>query len=217
MRLCFLALVAWASLAPLAQAQEATVGNAPGTQLNATKLDEPEPEKGWDALARLLHKASPSVNTALDPTPSQITTYIEGLLTKGRNKEALAAIEKREADLAAHPRAAGGTDVQLQFQHARALAALNRGAEARDVYIKMTTLYPELPEPWNNLAVLYVAQGDLQQAADALAMALRADPEYVTARANLGDVQTMMAQSNYRKAGRSGALDAGSPPVPPAP
>lgn len=61
----------------------------------------------------------------------------------------------------------------------------------------MTTLFPELPEPWNNLAVEYVKQGKLDMAQDALEMALTANPQYATARANLGWVQLMQAKKSF--------------------
>jgi len=165
-----------------------------------TKLDTPPPERGWKALANLLEALKPGVDTRLDPTPSQITTHIERLLTAGKNQEALELIEKRQAETEGQR----GTDVQLMFQHARALAALGRSAEAIAVYTDMTTRFPELPEPWNNLAALYAKQGDLDRAQQALEMALRANPDYPEARANLGDIQLMMALRTYRNAANQG-------------
>ncbi|MCK0317302.1 hypothetical protein, partial [Salmonella sp. 15E65] len=96
---------------------------------------------GWDSLAKLLEAAKPSVDTRLTPSASQITTYIERLLNHGDNEEALAMIEKRQEQI----KDQRGTDVQLMFQHARALAALNRTNEAIDVYTEMTNRFPELP------------------------------------------------------------------------
>ncbi|SSZ76691.1 Predicted O-linked N-acetylglucosamine transferase, SPINDLY family [Bordetella pertussis] len=61
----------------------------------------------------------------------------------------------------------------------------------------MTTQFPELPEPWNNLAALYASRGELERAQDSLQMALRANPDYAAARANLGDIQLMMALRTY--------------------
>jgi tetratricopeptide (TPR) repeat protein len=170
---------------------------------NATTLDEPPPEGGWQALANLLEAAKPSTSTALTPTASQYTTHIEQLLNKGRNKEALDMIEKRIADTANRgPNA--GTDVQLEFQHARALAALNRIDESLDIYTAMTTNYPELPEPWNNMAVIYASRGDIDRAQEALRSALLADPNYPAARANLADVQLMQAKRSYGQASQLG-------------
>src|SRR3546814_12206119 len=91
------------------------------------------------------------------------------------------------------------------FLHGRALAALGRDAQAIDLYQNMTTLYPELPEPWNNLAAEYVKQGKLDMAYDALQMSLSANPNYATAKENLGEVQLMLAQRSFQEASRLGA------------
>ncbi len=79
----------------------------------------------------------------------------------------------------------------------RALAGLERHNEAIEHYLNMTTQFPELPEPWNNLAVEYAKQGKLDMAQDALEMALTANPGYATARANLGWVQLMQAKQSF--------------------
>jgi tetratricopeptide (TPR) repeat protein len=165
-----------------------------------TKLDPPRPEGGWKSLSNLLEALKPGVDTRLDPTPSQITSHIERLLNAGKTQEALTMIEQREAQIQGQR----GTDVQLMFQRARALSALGKEQEAMSLYTDMTTRFPELPEPWNNLAALYARQGSLERAKDALEMALRADPNYSEARANLGDIQLMMALRTYRQAESKG-------------
>jgi tetratricopeptide (TPR) repeat protein len=160
--------------------------------------DRPE-EKGWKGLAKLLEALEPDVDTSIPLTPSQITDRISSMLDQGRPQEALDIIEKRKAQYAAHPDPLGN-DVQLMFLHARALAALDRNEEAIDVYRDMTARYPELPEPWNNLAAEYVKTGRLSMANQALQMALQADPDYRDARVNLGRVQMLMAQESFQAA-----------------
>ena len=200
MTLLVLALAALPGGTALGQAMGGG-GNMPNeSNANRTKLDPPPPEGGWKALANLLEALKPNVDTRLDPTPSQITAHIERLISGGRNQEALDMIEKRQAEIQGQR----GTDVQLMFQHARVLAALGRPAEAIEVYTDMTTRFPELPEPWNNLAALYAQQGDLDRAHDALQMALRANPDYAAARANMGDIQLLMALRTYRNAADRG-------------
>jgi len=197
-------LAAGTSLAPQALAQLAPGGGLfQDHSYNDTKLDDPRPEGGWQSLADLLKKAKPSVDTRLDPTPSQVTDRVEALIEARRLDEALALVEKRKAELERQGPRGGGTDVQLQFQHARLLTALGRQAEAETIYTELTTQYPELPEPWNNLAVLRVAQGDLNGASRALESALLANPRDTIARGNLADVQQMMSQRSYREAGRT--------------
>jgi tetratricopeptide (TPR) repeat protein len=64
----------------------------------------------------------------------------------------------------------------------------------------ITQEFPELPEPYNNLAVLHAQAGDLQQARLALEMALRINPTYSTAQRNLGDVYVQLALQAYQQA-----------------
>ncbi|WP_148255862.1 tetratricopeptide repeat protein [Pusillimonas sp. T7-7] len=165
--------------------------------------DPPAEEKGWKGLARLLEALTPSIDTDLPLSASQITDRISSMLDQGQNQEALQVIEKRMAQLEA--RGGMGADVQLLFLRGRALAAVGRNTEAISTYQNMTTLYPELPEPWNNLAAEYVKQGKLDMAYDALQMSLSANPNYATAKENLGEVQLMLAQRSFQEASRLGA------------
>lgn len=171
--------------------------------LQGAKLfDTQAEEHGWKGLAHLLQAITPSVDTDVPLTASQITTRISAMLDQGQNQKALDIIERRLAQEQAAYRT--GTDVQLMFLHARALAALGRDQEAEDLYRNMTTQYPELPEPWNNLAAVYVKQGKLEMAQDALHMALTADPGYAQARANLGRVQLLLASQSFHDAAKLG-------------
>lgn len=199
-RLCITVLASVLALLPASASLAQSMGGGTSFDRNPmnsrTKLDPIPPEGGWDGLARLLEAAKPGVDTRLDPSPSQITDHIEGLLNKGKNE---AALEMIEARLAESKSRRGGTDVQLMFQHARALHALDRDNEAIDIYTEMTTRFPELPEPWNNLAAIRADRGELDLAQQALQMSLRADPNYAAARANLADVQLLIALRTYRQ------------------
>lgn len=170
--------------------------------------DPPPKEGGWKGLARLLEAISPGADTAIPLTPSEITSRISAMLDQGRNQEALDVILKREAQRQAE--GAMGADVQLLFLKGRALGALDRHDEAIDVYRDMTVRYPELPEPWNNLAAEYIKQGKLDLARDALSMALTADPNYGVARANLGEVELMLAKRSFTDAAQLGVRAAGA-------
>src|SRR3546814_1098452 len=62
----------------------------------AKLFDTPPPEEhGWKALANLLQSLTPSVNTDIPLTPSQIKARISALLDNGQNQQDLAHIEKR--------------------------------------------------------------------------------------------------------------------------
>jgi ketosteroid isomerase-like protein len=64
----------------------------------------------------------------------------------------------------------------------------------------LTEDYPELPEPYNNLAVLYAGQGQYDKAKQSLEMAIRTHPSYATAHENLGDIYAKMASQAYDRA-----------------
>ena len=109
--------------------------------------------------------------------------------------EAAPALQRLEQTLRARPADAG-----LRFLKAVILAAAGRQAEAANLLERLTEDYPEMPEPYNNLAVLVAADGKLAQARSLLETALRLDPQYRTAHENLGDVFIRLAQRAYEAA-----------------
>lgn len=175
----------------------------PSARVNDPLLDiAPEPERGWKGLARALDVLAPSVDTALPLSGAQISQRISTLIAQGRHADALQAIEKQLEQR--KDRGEPGANVQLLFLKARALSASGDHNGAIRIYQDMTTYYPELPEPWNNLAAEYIAQDKLELALETLKMALTADPSYALARANMGEVQLMLANDTYRQAAASG-------------
>ena len=72
--------------------------------------------------------------------------------------------------------------------------------EALATFTQLTQDYPELPEPYNNLAVIHAAQNQYDKARIALEMAVRTNPNYATAHENLGDVYARLAAQSYGKA-----------------
>uniref|UniRef100_UPI0035AF0AA5 tetratricopeptide repeat protein n=1 Tax=Zoogloea sp. TaxID=49181 RepID=UPI0035AF0AA5 len=105
------------------------------------------------------------------------------------------ALEKADQLLASKPR-----DAQVRFLKGVVLSELNRSGEAIAVFQKLTEDYPELPEPYNNLAVLYAQQRQYDKARTALEMAIRTHPSYATAHENLGDIYARLASQAYDKA-----------------
>jgi Flp pilus assembly protein TadD len=93
-------------------------------------------------------------------------------------------------------------DAQLRFIRAVSLNTLNRLPEAETAFAELTQEFPELPEPYNNLAVVRAAQGKLDQARVALEDAIRAVPDYPVAHENLGDIHAQLAARSYRNAQR---------------
>lgn len=114
------------------------------------------------------------------------------LLTQGQPEQAL---KKVEAQLKAQPQ-----DAEARFLRGLILVRLNRGAEAIKVFADLTRDYPQLPEPYNNLAVLYAQQGEYEKARDALEAALATHPSYATAHENLGDIYAALAGAAYNRA-----------------
>jgi tetratricopeptide (TPR) repeat protein len=105
------------------------------------------------------------------------------------------ALEKTEQALAAKPK-----DAQARFLKGLILTEMGKQNDAITVFTKLTEDYPELPEPYNNLAVLYAQQRQFEKAKNALEMAIRTHPSYATAHENLGDIYARMASQAYDKA-----------------
>lgn len=112
-----------------------------------------------------------------------------------RKGDLSAALSRANQFLAKNPK-----DAQVRFLKGLILADQGKPAEAIQVFTAITEDYPELPEPYNNLAVLYAAQGKYDAAKNALEMAIRTHPSYATAHENLGDLYAKMASQAYDKA-----------------
>ena len=112
--------------------------------------------------------------------------------------------EKRaDAFLAKNPK-----DAQMRFLKGAILTQRGKRDEAIKIYTGITEDYPELPEPWNNLAVIYAAQGAYDKARESLETAIRVTPNYATAYENLGDVYAALAAQSYQNARRYDANNA---------
>ncbi|HYM48475.1 MAG TPA: tetratricopeptide repeat protein [Burkholderiaceae bacterium] len=125
----------------------------------------------------------------IDPTPLE---EVRKLISAGQSKQALARADQH---LAKSPR-----DAQMRFVRGVILTDMKDDAAARAVFQQLVEDFPELPEPYNNLAVLYAADGQLDRAKQSLEMALVARPDYATAHENLGDVYLQMAADAYQRA-----------------
>ncbi|MBX3654461.1 MAG: tetratricopeptide repeat protein [Ramlibacter sp.] len=117
---------------------------------------------------------------------------VNQLLRSGKLAEALA---KADQYLAGKPR-----DPQMRFLKGVIQTEAGKPGDAITTFTKLTEDYPELPEPYNNLAVLYAGQSQFDKARAALEMAIRTNPSYATAHENLGDVYAKLASQAYSKA-----------------
>jgi tetratricopeptide (TPR) repeat protein len=129
---------------------------------------------------------------------------VDQLVKAGQSGEAMARLDRA---LEARPK-----DPQLRFVKGVMLADSGRRADAIAVFTLLNQDYPELPEPYNNLAVLYAGQGQYDKARAALEAAVRGNPGYATAWENLGDVHARLAAQAYS---RALALDASNASLPP--
>jgi len=105
------------------------------------------------------------------------------------------AMDKVDAVLKAQPK-----DPQARFLKGLLLTEQKKVTEAIEVFTGLTQDYPELPEPYNNLAVLYASQGNYDKAKAALELAIHTHPSYATAHENLGDVYAQLASRAYDRA-----------------
>ncbi len=117
---------------------------------------------------------------------------VQRLIKQGQFPQAL---EKVDAYLSSRPK-----DAQGRFLKGLIYTEMNKPAEAIGVFTKLSEDYPELPEPYNNLAVLYAQQKQYDKARTALEMAIRTHPSYAIAYENLGDVYAKLASQAYDKA-----------------
>ena len=127
---------------------------------------------------------------------------ISQLLKTGKAAEALGKADQR---LTAAPR-----DPQLRFLRGVAQTDIGQTDAAIATFTQLIQEYPELPEPYNNLAVIYASQNQLDKARTALEMAVRNNPSYAAAHENLGDIHARLAYQAYAKAQQ---LEASNPAV----
>jgi tetratricopeptide (TPR) repeat protein len=121
--------------------------------------------------------------------------------------QATAAMQRADDYLATHPK-----DAQMRFLKGVMLGDAKRNPEAIALFQKLIEDFPDLAEPYNNLAVLYAGAGEYAKARATLEQALRTNPNYATAHENLGDVQAALAVQSYARALK---LDPSSVTVPP--
>jgi len=120
--------------------------------------------------------------------PAQISALIE----QDKLEEALSAADE---DLAVD-----ANNVTAKFLRGLILTRMNRLDEAAAAFEELTESHPELPEPYNNLAVVYAAKGDYERARQSLQKAINTHPSYATAHENMGDIYAKMASQAYNQA-----------------
>ena len=161
----------------------------------------------WTCLANAADAApAPSLGADLRQLPAMVgdgpaAPSVASIEQQFRAGEQGLALQRLQQALAQHPR-----DARLRFLQGVLMSEMGRNGDAVTTFQRLTEEFPELPEPYNNLAVLQAGQGQLDSALALLQTALRLAPDYRTARENLGDVHLRLALRAYAQAAQ-GAPD----------
>jgi Flp pilus assembly protein TadD len=141
--------------------------------------------------------ASPA-NIGSELTDEARRAYAQGLKDAREliaGKDYPAAIAKLDALNAQRPR-----EPQARFLKGVVQTEEGDNDAALATFLALTSDFPELPEPYNNLAVLYAKKGQYEGARVALETAVKAAPDWALAHENLGDVYVRIAAGEYERA-----------------
>ncbi len=114
-----------------------------------------------------------------------------------KDKQFDAAESKLDALISQRPR-----EPQARFLKGVVESDRGHADAAMTIFRDLIADYPELPEPYNNLAVLYAQKGEYEQARLALETAIRTAPDWAVARENLGDIYARLAANEYERAAK---------------
>ena len=128
-------------------------------------------------------------------TPLSATSPIQSLQQQIAQQKYTAAIEQGRRLLQDNP-----DHAWLQFLTAYAYQLNNQPQQAIPLYQSIIRDNPDLPEPRNNLAIIYLEQGDYDLASQLLVDAINTHPSYATAYENLSRIYTGLASEAYRRA-----------------
>ena len=135
-----------------------------------------------------------------DPiTKNAVPSDVEKLIKARKYQDAVAQIN---VNLKKTPR-----NVQLRFVKARLQIELRQFDQAKKTLIEITQQFPELPEPYNNLAAIAANQDQWIEARDYLELALKLRPSYAIASANLGEIYVRLGAQAYEDAANNARLN----------
>jgi tetratricopeptide (TPR) repeat protein len=156
--------------------------------MTSTPLPQPRPG-AFRALRAAIFTLTVCFGT---PLLADTLADVQRLIKQGQYPQALALIDSY---LGTSP-----NDAQASFLKGVIYSETDKTDEAIAVFAKLTEDYPEFPESYNNLAVLYARQKQYEKARMALEMAIQTHPSYATAYENLGDLYARLANQAYGKA-----------------
>jgi len=130
-----------------------------------------------------------------DPIPKNAVPPDVEKLVKARQYQD--AVNLINTQLKTNPR-----NVQIRFVKARLQIEMRKFDDAKKTLIEITQQFPELPEPYNNLAAIAANQGQWIEARDYLELALKLRPTYTVAAANLGEIYIRLGAQAYEEAAK---------------
>lgn len=116
----------------------------------------------------------------------------ESLATNGSPELALRQLDAR---LASAP-----DDRKAAYLKGLILMQMRKSEEAERWFRMMQSNFPDMPQPYNALAVIYDGRGDLAAARQILQDLLTLHPDQHGARVNLGNIYLKLARSEFEKA-----------------
>lgn len=138
----------------------------------------------------------------IEPDPiskNAVPPDLERLIKARKYQDAIALIDSKAK---VNPR-----NVQLQFVKARLQLELREWDNAKKTLIGITQQFPELPEPYNNLAAIAANQGNWIEARDYLELALKIRPSYAIGAANLGEIYIRLGAQAYTNAAKGAQVN----------
>ncbi|MET0517320.1 MAG: tetratricopeptide repeat protein [Burkholderiaceae bacterium] len=91
-------------------------------------------------------------------------------------------------------------EMKLRFALAVYRMEMGEQDEALRLFEALTQDFPDLPDPFNNMAVIHAGRGELDLARSELEQALRLQPDHAQAQENLGDLMLRLAARAYQRA-----------------
>lgn len=116
----------------------------------------------------------------------------QGLWAAGKRDQAIKMAEDALKNTPEDPR--------LRFALGTMLLEQQQLERAKVLFTGLTEDFPDLADPYNNLAVINAARGEYEAARQNLMRALDLQPDHGQAQENLGDVLMRLAQQAYERA-----------------
>ncbi|MDM4765713.1 tetratricopeptide repeat protein [Pelomonas sp. SE-A7] len=140
-------------------------------------------------LIALLALALPLLVQAVAPLDEA-----QALWHAGKRDQAIAAVERLVSQ--------SPNEAKPRFALAVMRMELGQMELAAKLFTTLTQDFPDLADPFNNLAVILAGRGDLDGARQALEQAVRLQPDHALAQENLGDVLLRLAARAYEQAAK---------------